>query len=518
MKKRNIAVTSMVMVLASVIMAMSGVLVGCSNEVFEPETASVTVSLPSSARHLYEIADIKKIRIQVLLLKSDQETLVREEYNNLYTVEEFPVTIPKLIVGYTRVAVEALDGIGGIIAKGQVIKQLKAGANSLALNLAWAGSDTPTVPDLPGEELLTVDYNTSASMALSLLIRDETYEIYMDLFDPLERTTRKSEPLTIAAVYLGDYASKEIPVSYRWMQSTNCEDFIEIANGNGVTRAYIEPLEVKTEDVGIYYIYLEVCSDNGTRQNYRNSALYTIRVIDPPPPVYRAPTNIGRIARNTSLVGDTDAVLASVGNTLALREGKSAVVSWKIQYQDSGYLKDPRTVFPAIEASENVSVISTEIDSADVPVYVSCLISMSESGIGWIECSAGEHKLRLNIIAATEIIKDGTWFGSGKRLTETISDEYAIKSAHARTTHIVYLYGSQSQTNYALNTIQAFVDDAEAPVDILAFRSTSIYGHYEIDTPHTFTVANDFKDTRLRFKIRSGDYTAFIGWVFSYYE
>jgi hypothetical protein len=517
--KRNIA-TFVVMVSAS-IMAM--VSIGCDNEVFEQtETASVTVSLSSSmVRMLYTTTDVKQLRIQALLLESDQTTIRGKEHDATYGVDEFPKPIPKLSIGYTRFIAVGYDDNANIIAQGAVVKQLKKGENTLTLALAWVGTDTPQTPALPDDDEEVSEYDTSSSITLSLKLQNEAYAFYIsrsDYQDPLERTVRVNEPLTLGqSIYLGKNGDEQA-ISYRWLRSRNRETFEEIAHGTGTTGSYIEPLSLETTLSGLYYLYLETHSDNGTRTQYQNSELFKVKILPPPPEYYRSPTGIGLTTRSTSLTGEDDAVLASVGATLALRKNKLAVVSFKVQYEDSGYLGDPRTVLPTIEASENVSIISTEVDSKDVPVYYSCLIETTDYGLGWLECLAGAYSLRVNVVSVSEVIKDGKLVGAGGRLTDYVTPIYEVRSANASRVHVVYFFGGQSQTNYAYSYLRAFINDEEEPVDTFSFPATSSYGSYTIHKPHAFTYESSFQNTSLYFRGRSGDYTSYIGWVFAYFE
>jgi len=242
----------------------------------------------------------------------------------------------------------------------------------------------------------------------------------------------------------------------------------------------------------------------------------------PPRPVYyRKPLSITRVTlSNVSLIADEDAILASVNQwAIAIQKDHNVVISFAIAYENSGYLSDPRTEMPVIDFSDNVSVIDTEIDDSGINVYYSVLVKMSQLGVGgWIECSTSEYSFRSNIIAVDEMIKDGNWLGAG-RLTHFETPAYPVNSSGtAYKTHIIYLYGGQSMTNHDLSFINAYVNDEEEPVDSFWFRATSSWGSYSLITPHEFEFASDFAPATLSFKGHAGDHTAFLGYVFAWYE
>jgi len=486
--------------------------------------ASVRITVPGkeASRALYKASDITGYRIVVWLLESDQKTVIRQEHDSAYYVEQFPVTIDKLSIGYTSFKVEAFRG-NDLIAKQEVIKQLRQGPNNtLTVNLEWCGSDIPEPPEIPDEDEEEVEYDTSAGINLSLSIADEYAYLYYsryDYYDQPERTVRLREPVILGQyAYIGDSLGQSITITYRVMASENRGPFQEVASGSMDTRNYIETFTVNTGQVGLYYYYVELSGNNGVRQQYVNSPLYKIRVLPPPPAYYREPLGITGVTRNTvNFTADEDAVLASVNrDVIAIRKNHNAVVSFAIAYEDSGYLADPRTEMPIINSSDNVVVVDTEINDSGVTVYYSALVRMPQHGVGYIECETSQHRYRSTIIAADEIIKDGDWVGAG-RLTDFDTPAYPVNSLGAYKTKIIYLYGGQSGTNYAWSYINAFVNDDEE-VDSFSFTSTSGWGSYSLITPHEFEFVSNFAPVTVSFKGRGGDHTAYLGFVFAYYE
>ncbi|WP_461256595.1 hypothetical protein [Treponema sp. R80B11-R83G3] len=494
----------------------------------DEQSASIKITLPVSgvSRSLHQVSEITGYKIMAYLLESDQKTVVRQEHDEIFYIEQFPVTIDKLSIGYTKFVVEAFDSINNdalnVIALGESIKQLKQGSNTLTINFTWIGNDTPETPIIIDEDE-SVDYDTSSSIALTLSINDEWNNLYLyryDYYDPLERAMRVKEFTTLGEnFYIGDNASNPIPIQWRWMRSIARGPFQEVANGAGISRNYLETLTINPDETGIHYYYVEFFSDNGIRKQYVNSEIYKVRVMPPPPVYYREPTGIEFTTKNSNLPSDEDAVLASISNeTVAVRKNKKAVISFVINYEDSGYIGDPRTAMPTVYSSDNVTIINTEIDDKNVPVYYSCLVEMSQyGGIGWIECAVKDFNLRCNLICAEEIIKDGDWIGAG-RLTQFETPEYTVNSSGAYKTKIVYLHGGQSMTNYDWSYIQAFVDDRDEPTDTYWFTVTSSWGGYSLKTPHEFEYVSNYQPTKLRFQGRAGDGTAYIGYVFAYYE
>ena len=488
--------------------------------------AAVKISiLDSTSRALHQVDDIAGYKIKVYLMESDQQTIVRLQHSDVYLVNEFPLVIERLSIGYAKFVIEAFDVINGdinVMAKGEGIKQLKQGINSITLGTTWVGTDTPQIPVISDEDFEMIEYDASASIGLSISVSNENYHIYFsrsDYYDPLEKTVRAKEPVTLGQnVYIGNNIGGDaIPISWRWMRSFNREPFQEISTGSGFSKAYLGTVEVDTNEIGVHYYYVEIQSDNGIRQQYQNSPLYKVRVLPPPPVYYRSPTGIGIITRNSNLIADENAVIASVGMATVIQKNKKAIVTFYVPYEDSGYVADPRTIMPTIESSLSVTVIDVDIDSKGVPVYYSCLIQMNDYGIGWLECSAGDYRLKMNIVCAEGIIKDGNWAGAG-RLTHFTTPDYEVKSATAEIVHIVYLYGGQSMSNYDWSFIKAFINEDEEPVDTYWFTATSYSGSYTLHTPHMFEYQSNFQDTTLRFEGRSGDYTAYLGYVFYWLE
>ena len=73
-------------------------------------------------------------------------------------------------------------------------------------------------------------------------------------------------------------------------------------------------------------------------------------------------------------------------------------------------------------------------------------------------------------------------------------------------------------SNYDLSYINAFVNDQDEHVDSHWFTSTSSWGLYSLKTPHAFEYISNYKPTTIKFKGRGGDYTAYLGYIFAYYE
>jgi hypothetical protein len=504
-------------------------LAACSNPELpsDGQNASIRITLPGNGvtRSLHQVSEITGYKIMVYLLESDQQTVVRQEHSGIYYIDQFPVMIDRLSIGYTKFIVEAFDSINNdtinVIALGESIKQLKQGSNTWTMNFTWIGTDTPETPTIHDDDEV-MEYDTSSSIALSFSIIDEWYNLYLsrnEYYDPLERTVRVKEPVTLAQYfYVGDNVNSPIPINWRWMRSINRGPFQEVTCGAGISRNYLDTLTIDPDEIGIHYYYVELFSDNGVRQQYMNSPVYKVSVLPPPPVYYREPTGINFITKNSNLVTDENAILASVNNeAVAIRKNHRAVISFMINYEDSGYVGDPRTSMPTVYSSDNVSIIDTEIDGKNVPVYYSCLIEMSQYGIGWIECSVKDFNLRVNLICAEEIIKDGNWIGAG-RLTEFETPEYTVNSGGVYKIKVVYLYGGQSMSNYDWSYIKAFIDNQDEPVDTYWFTVTSSWGSYSLKTPHEFEYASNFQSTKLRFQGRAGDGTAYLGYVFAWYE
>jgi hypothetical protein len=101
-------------------------------------------------------------------------------------------------------------------------------------------------------------------------------------------------------------------------------------------------------------------------------------------------------------------------------------------------------------------------------------------------------------------------------MTEFKTPEYSVNSAGSKTTTILYLYASQSKTDFDKSYINSYINNGEEPVDSFYFPATNTYGYYNLTNPHIFTYESDFKPTKIKFTGKSGDFSAYMGYVFSW--